>query len=242
MVIDTTSLLAALVAVTVGTAVQSLTGFGMAVIAAPILVLINPDYLPAPILALGCVLSLLNCARYRHRMHFGNTRLALSGRVPGAALGIWLLALLPQSFFFLSFSLLIILSVILSYHHFSVSQSPRNLLIAGFFSGLMGTTTSVGGPPMALAYQNSELSTARAELGLFFLLGTLMSLCFLLLSGNFSHRQLLLTLPLLPAVLAGFWLSLKLDKRFQAHYLKPLIALLSLSASAVILIKAIRAI
>ena len=238
MLIEPTLLIIALIVVIAGSALQSMSGLGLAVIASPILVLMNPNFLPAPILALGCILSLLSCIRYRHQLHFGNIRLALLGRIPGSIIGIVLLAAMPQLLFSICFSVFIMLSVLLSYRGISISHCSRNLLFAGFCSGLMGTTTSVGGPPIALVYQNSKLSTARAELGLFFLVGTLMSLILLSASGNINTQQLQLTLPLIPAVFVGFGLSLWLERYFKQAFLKPLIATVSLASCCLILLKA----
>ena len=232
-------LIIALIAIIVGSALQSISGFGLAVIASPILILINPSFLPAPILALGCILSLLSCVRYRDKLNLHNIKLALLARIPGSLLGIYLLILLPAAYFSIFFSLFILFSVALTYRHFRLRYCSRNLMIAGFFSGLMGTTTSVGGPPIALVYQNSDPSTARAELGLFFVIGTFMSLGLLWGSGNISDDQVQLTLPLIPAVFIGFALSIWLDKYFKPLYLKPLIAVLSLGSCSVILLKTV---
>lgn len=238
MLYESSMLIIALLAITSGAALQSMAGFGLAVVASPILLLINPSLLPAPMLILGCLLSLLNCIRYRHQLSFVNIQGALLARIPGSILGVFLLLLLPPVFLAVSFSLFIILSVVLTYHHISISNSTRNLAWAGFFSGLMATTTSVGGPPIAITYQNSNLETARAELSLYFLLGTLLSLALLLLSGNITDFQLQLTLPLTPAIFIGFAVSLYLDKYFVQDYLKPVVALLSLSSCGLILLKA----
>lgn len=228
----------ALIAVTLGAALQSLSGIGIAVIAAPVLVLIDPAFLPAPILSLGCTLCLLNTVRYRQTLQFGNTRLALYGRLPGVLLGIILLTLLSQQILMVGFALLIILSVTLTYRHIKLHQTPRNLIIAGFFSGVMGTSTSVGGPPIALIYQNSKPEQARAELGLYFLIGTLMSLSALFWSDNVTAKQVQLTLQMMPGIALGFLLSIALDQRFKASYLKPVITLLSLGSSIAILWRA----
>lgn len=237
MLFESSLLIVAFIAVVAGSALQSMSGFGLAVIASPILVIINPNFLPAPILALGCILSLLNCIRYRQQLHFSNIKLALLARIPGSILGILLLTLLPPIFFAVGFSLLIIFSVLLTYQRVDIHHCERNLVIAGFFSGLMGTTTSVGGPPIALVYQNSNLSTLRAELGLFFLIGTLVSLIMLCASGNINYAQVQLTLPLIPALFVGFGLSFYLDKYLGQRYLKPLIALISITSCGIILLK-----
>lgn len=236
---DPTYLITALIVVIVGSAFQSMSGLGLAVIASPVLVLINPLFLPAPVLTLGCLLSLLSCIRYRHKLHFSNIQLALFARIPGSILGVLLLMLVPSIFFAICFSVFNMLSVLLSYKQMKIRHCSRNLLIAGFLSGLMGTTTSVGGPPIALVYQNSHVSIARAELGLFFFVGTLMSLVLLLLSGNISADQLQLTLPLIPAVFIGFGLSLWLDKYFKQTFLKPVIASLSVISCSLILLQAL---
>lgn len=239
MFVDPSLLVVATITVIVGSALQSMTGFGLAVITAPILVILNPNFLPVPLLALGCVLSLLNCIRYRQQLNFNNIKIALIARIPGSVLGVFLLALLPPIVFSVSFSFFIILSVLLTYRRINIHRCKRNLVLAGFFSGLMGTTTSVGGPPIALIYQNSKLSIVRAELGLFFLIGTLVSLVMLFMSGNISYAQVQLTLPLIPAILIGFGLSFYLDKYLGQRYLKPCIAILSLASCALILLKAI---
>ena len=146
MLIEPSLFIVALLAVVAGSALQSMSGFGLAVIASPILVIINPNFLPAPILALGCILSLLNCIRYRQQLHFSNIKLALLARIPGSILGILLLALLPPIFFAIGFSLLIMLSVLLTYRRIDIHHCERNLVIAGFFFRAHGHDNLSGGP------------------------------------------------------------------------------------------------
>ncbi len=197
----------AFIVVTLASLIQSMAGIGLALVAAPLLVLVDTNFLPGPILSLGCCLSLLITLRHRKSIHLGSIALALYGRIPGSLLGVVLLSFIPQNLISLGFSLLIILSVAISYHHIKIVPSNRNLLIAGFFSGLMGTTTSIGGPPIALVYQNSQTETIRAQLGFYFLIGTALSIIMLSLSGNYSLKQLELTLPFIPATILGFKLS-----------------------------------
>lgn len=239
MLNDPLLLMFAFTAVMLGATLQSLAGFGVAVIAAPVLVLIDPDFLAAPILLFGCLLSLLNTLRYRKKLRIHKTKITLFGRLVGSVVGVCLLGILAPQFFSVGFSFLVMLSVALTYRKFEVTHSSRNLMIAGFFSGVMGTTTGVGGPPIALAYQNSPLPNARAELGLFFLIGTIVSLALLALSGHISAKQLQLTWPLIPAIFVGFALSTLLEQYFKPHYLKPLIAVLSVISSVMILVKTI---
>jgi uncharacterized protein len=237
MLSDPILLILALFTVTLAAALQKLLGFGLGIIAAPILVLIEPAFIPAPILLLGLLLSLLTALQNHRNIALGSIRVALSGRFIGSLLAVLLLLLLPPVFFTLLFSLLIIVSVLLTYSRWQIRYSARNLFIGGFFSGLAGTATSIGGPPIAMVYQNSKLCTVRAELSLFFLCSTIVSLLLLIITGNFSYYQLQLALPLMPAVLLGFVLTGWLEQYFKAHHLKPATALLSLTACLLILLQ-----
>jgi len=224
--------------VTLAAVLQSVSGIGLALVAAPVLVLIDADFLPGPILTMGCCLSALTTWRYRRTLHLGDTLLALYGRIPGSLTGLVLLSMAPQSAISLGFGVLIIASVILSYRRVTVEASRNNLLVAGFFSGMMGTTTSVGGPPMALVYQNSDPETVRAQLGFYFLIGTGLSIMLLAVSGNYSMRQLGLVIPLVPAVILGFLMSIFWGDYLNRIHIKPLIAAVSVGFSLLIIWRA----
>lgn len=224
--------------VTLAALLQSVSGIGLALVAAPLLVLLDRDFLPGPILSLGFCLSVLTSWRYRRALHLGNTLLALYGRVPGSLVGLMLLTVASQNAISLGFGVLIIVSVLLSYRRVAVEASRNNLLVAGFFSGVMGTTTSVGGPPMALVYQNSDPDTVRAQLGFYFLIGTGLSIMLLVVSGNYSAYQLGLVIPLVPAAILGFLMSIFWGGCLNRIRIKPLIATVSVGFSLLIIWRA----
>jgi hypothetical protein len=70
--------------------------------------------------------------------------------------------------------------------------------------GLMGTATSIGGPPMALVWHGSSPARMRGTMSAFFLVGALMSLAALIAVGAIDRRILLFAAVLLPAMLLGF--------------------------------------
>src|SRR5262249_44558883 len=86
------------------------------------------------------------------------------------------------------------------------------LVLAGFAAGVMGTATSVGGPPVALIYQHQSGARLRATLSGFFLMGSLLSIATLALIGRFGPEQLRLGLALLPRPLAGYAASAPLAR------------------------------
>jgi hypothetical protein len=80
---------------------------------------------------------------------------------------------------------------------------------AGFLSGFMGTSSSIGGPPMALLLQHEENDFIRANMAAFFCVSCLMSLIMLAIIGRFGVQQILISLPLMPATLAGYWVAMR---------------------------------
>ena len=235
--LSTSMLVTAFVIVCLGAILQSLSGFGMALLAAPVLVLIDSEFLPAPILALGFVLSLFNATRLRAHLDIAPIGYALATRAIGSVLAIGLLAIMPVNWLVTGFALLIIGTVALTFKAVDIQYSRRNMMIAGFLSGVIGTTTSIGGPPVAMVLQNSPLQQAKAQLSLFFLISTLMSLILLSATGNFSAHQLELTAFLLPALVIGFFCANAMSARFKPQYFKPLINTVSVLASLFLLAK-----
>ena len=80
---------------------------------------------------------------------------------------------------------------------------------AGFLSGFMGTSTSIGGPPMALVLQHQGNDFIRANMAAFFVVSCCMTLAMLATVDRFGVEEIMISLPLMPATLVGYWLAMK---------------------------------
>ncbi|RDE24851.1 sulfite exporter TauE/SafE family protein [Motiliproteus coralliicola] len=227
--------LLAIAIVMVGIMLQAWGGLGFGLLAAPLLYLINPAYVPGPILILGFSLSVLMVIRERSQLRWRGILPAALARIPGSWFGALLLVSIPAYSLSLLFGVTLLLAVLLSWRTYRVSKTPLSLMIGGFFSGLIGTATSVGGPPIALVYQEQNRILARNELAAFFLIGTPASILMLALQDRVDLLSLELSLKVFPGVLLGFWLANVLDGGGQAKSAKPLI-LTVCSASAVMVL------
>ena len=78
---------------------------------------------------------------------------------------------------------------------------------AGVVTGLSETATGIGGPPLALVYQHRPAPELRATIALCFLVGEVVSLAGLALSGRLAGPGLAASVWLMPAVLVGTALS-----------------------------------
>lgn len=225
----------ALVIVTVSIMVQAWVGIGFGLLAAPLLYLIDPAYVPGPVLVLGWLLSVVVVFKQRHRLNFRRVMPAIVARLPGSWCGALLLVSIAPWQLSLFFGAALLLAVWLSVRHFSVALNKVSLMMAGFLSGILGTATSVGGPPMALLYQHEHRLTARNEIAAFFLLGTPISILMLWLNGGADLLNASLILKMLPGVALGFWLSRHLEQKFQAESARPAILFISALSALVVL-------
>ena len=204
----------------VGSYVQSSIGFGLAIIAAPVLFLIDPLYVPAPITVSALTLSLANSYSHWRSISFRGLKFAILGRIPGTVAGGLLLLWIDQQSLALWLGVSVLVAVLLSLSNIVFKPTPGTLFSAGFLSGFMGTSSSSGGPPIALVLQHQENDFIRANLAAFFVISCFMSLLMLGSIDKFGMQQIRLSLPLMPATLVGYWLAMKTMHRISHQNLR----------------------
>ena len=227
-------LLAAGVAVLVGAAVQASVGLGLGLLAAPVFALVDPTLVPGTILLVTSVLPVLITVREPGGVDWRGLGWALVGRVPGTALGVYVVATQPPTTTALVVAAVVLGAVVLSVTAWEARPTRRALLVAGAVSGVGGTATSVGGPPVALLYQRASPATMRATMGMYFLIGNVSSILALALAGEVGQRDVVRGLLLLPFLLVGFLLSGSLRRHVDAARLR--VAVLGLSAASAVLL------
>ena len=204
----------------VGAYIQTALGFGLAIVAAPVLFLLDPLYVPAPITMSALTLSLVMAASHWESISFSGLKFAILGRIPGTICGGMLLVWISLEQLALWVGISVIAAVILSLSNLKLKPNTGLLFSAGFLSGFMGTSTSIGGPPMALLLQHEKSDFIRANMSAFFCASCLMSLVMLLLVGKLDHSHIVLFLPFLPATLIGYWLAMKTVRKISHNSLR----------------------
>ena len=110
---------------------------------------------------------------------------------------------------------------------------------AGIVSGTLSTVSAIGGPPVGLLYKDEKGPTIRATLSTVFTVGATITLIGRGLAGRIEATDWQIALFYLPAVLIGFGLSFRLNRRFvDARYRTPIL-ILSAGAAIALLIKSL---
>lgn len=202
--------------------VQGCTGFGLALMAAPCLMLILPPKTAVPTLVL---LSTLNTAlvSWHARRHI---RLAIVlplslGGVPGFRLGVYLLEVVDGNLlkaFVGIFVMLFALAMLTGWSH-PLRHEKWARFPVGLLSGILGGSTSMGGPPaiLFLANQNTPKDVFRANIVCYFLVCNCFGIAMYLSRGLLTSDILMFAATLVPFLLIGtflgVWLSHRLDER-----------------------------
>jgi uncharacterized membrane protein YfcA len=232
---DATAVLLAALIVLVAAALQGAVGFGANLVAAPLLVLIDPVFVPGPMIAMALVLNGLMMWRDREPVEPSHIGLALAGRVPGSALGALALVALPSDDLGLFFGALVLVAVALSFSPFDVRVTRPAIAGAGAVSGFMGTSIGIGGPPIALLYQHEPGVRFRSIVARLLIYGAVISIVMLVVVGEFGREELVASAVVIPPVVGGFACSRPLARHLdRGHTRKAILAVSALSAVAVI--------
>lgn len=204
------------IAVFAASCMQASIGFGMGMLAAPVVALVEPSLIPGTLIMSAVVVTLLVVLRERQSLDLRGTGWALAGRVPGTLAGAALLLLLPEQGLSLLLAGVVLAGVVMATMGWAPPPRRRNLATAGAASGLLGTATSIGGPPMALVLQGSTGPRLRSNMSAFFLVGSIMSIAVLAVAGAIDRENAEMFVALIPAIVLGY-----LASRFVNRILDP---------------------
>lgn len=217
------------------TIVQYRAGVGFGLLAAPLLALFAPALVPVPII----ILTLLTAGTAMLSVHGGidwrEVSWSVSGRFLGSVAGAAILVrLTDEKHFMVVFGALIALAVAMSLAGLRFRFSNRLLLVMGTISGLTATITSVGGPPMAIAYQDQTAEHARPNMSAFFAIGCVVILVVLQVNGLIALADVVHAAVLAPGLALGVVLAPLFKGLIDRNFRRILLAISG--ASAILLI------
>ncbi len=223
----------------VGSAVQGVAGFGANLLAAPILVLIDPSLVPGPLIVSAVALNVLIARGSRGDHPWRAMKWANVGQVVGAICGAVVLGLVPTDQLAVFFAVMVLVAVGLGATGFAPRRTPATMGAAGATAGFMGTSVGIGGPAIALVHVGSAGEELRAALSRFFFLGTFVSITALTAVDRFGSTDLVAGILLIPGVLAGYGISRRYTEHFDRRRLRVIVLVLSAISAIAALTRAL---
>jgi uncharacterized membrane protein YfcA len=200
-----------------GGAVFGLTGFGFAMVAVPLMLIILPSKLVVPINVTLINVSVL-VMLYETRKWIAPKRiwpLIIAG-VLGSPLGTYLLLILDANRLKVLIGTVIALSALallvgIKRH---IHNERSAFAIVGLVSGLLHGSTGISGPPLVLFFSNqsTEKQTFRANLAVYFAVLGLATSLWQILGGLLTREVLDYVVWFVPALLVGTLVGINLAR------------------------------
>jgi uncharacterized membrane protein YfcA len=221
----------------VGAALQGGLGFGLGLLAVPLLININPLFVPGPLILAAVLLTFLVIIREHQSIQFLDLKWTMLGRFLGTFMGAGILLFFPQNYLSIIFGLMVLIAVTLNLSGLPLPLNRKNQFGAGTLSGMMSTVAAIGGPPLALIYQNLSGSRLRGTVSGVLLFGTILSVATLILIGKFGITELKLAFVLFPGILLGFVLSNYFRKVLDKGLIRPAVLTISAISAIIVILK-----
>ena len=226
-------------AVLAGGVVQSTIGFGMAVVAAPVVVLLAPDLMPVALLVPALALPVLQLSHGMRDIAWRPLGWAMAARALFTPVGVAVVATgsrhgrSPRSSGCSSWSP--------SPSRCAPStcvRPPRNAAVAGAVSGISGTAAAIGGPFLALVLQHERPHAGALDPRGVLLAGSLLGLGALAVGGELTREQLLSGLAWVPFVLLGYVVGAPVRARIDPEKFRRAVLAFCVLASITVIVRA----
>jgi uncharacterized membrane protein YfcA len=188
---------------------QGILGFASALVAVPLALLFLPkETVVSSMFMVGLSLNGFLSARIKERIDYRVVALLFVASLFGLPVGIWILRAVPLETMQVFVGCLVVLfTVLLQWGKLRLPQNRFLAGAAGFFSGLLNTSTSMSGPPVLilLAGQGLPKDQFRRTLVTFFFVSGLVAALALVLGGVMTPERVSYGVVAIPfAFLGGF--------------------------------------
>lgn len=205
--------------------VRGTAGFGFPMVFTPVMLLIMEPKAVVPVSLLLALLS--NIVVLVHSFRIVNVKRLLPmiiGSTVGVPLGVLIISVIspsPLKVLIGGITVFLALLMLLNVTPRFANERPASG-IAGFLSGLLNSSTSLGGPPVVLFMhnQNWPKDSIHANLAGFFLYMTTISLIGLAIPGLVTSGIVLTAASLIPGLVIGVVLGMQAFKHFNERYFR----------------------
>ena len=223
-------------AIFTGALVQGCIGFGAIVTAFAVIVIVEPELLPQSVILSTAPVLIAVFLQNRGAVRWGEAIRLISGRLPGVALGTILVSRLSPTFLAYVGSTVVLVAVLVTANVPPIPRNTPTLLTAGFTSGLFGTATGIGGPPLGLMYQHGSGSDLRSTVGTVMLVGGAMTITGYAIAGELDAIDIRTGLALMPFSLAGV-LTARVVRRWVDDRVKTVVQVISVAGAVLAIVR-----
>ncbi len=216
--------------------IQSMTGFGFALlIVPPLVLLLGPREAVVLANVLGTAIAAVMLLGLHREVQWKTASVLIGASVLGLPVGLLALTQLDPDVLQVLIAATVIVFTVLLIRGYSLGSriTLQGSLAAGIFAGVLRTSTSMAGPPVVLYLQGTHMPSGvfRSTITAFFFLSGLAGVAVFTIEGTLDARLGLTGLAATPAVLAGLLIGARLYERVgEARFRGVVFAVLIASA------------
>jgi len=212
---------------------QSLSGFGFALIVMPLTTLAIGLRTAAPLVALeGLTLYAVNLVRYRRAINVGEVLRLGVASAPGVLVGIWALSNVDEAIIKPLLGLLLIAYAVYALVHPTATRpcARRWVYPAGFVAGCLGGAYNTPGPPVIVygSLRQWSKDEFRAVLQSLFFLNAVLIVALHCAAHHLTATVFTLYLYAVPALLLGILVSSRVDVKLNRDRFRVVVAVMIL--------------
>lgn len=233
------SALLAAAAVAVAVAIQLASGSGFGLLAAPLLLLAEPDAVPVPLLLVTVPVMMVAAWQDRAGLAGGfELGRVIATAVPAAVVtaAVAPAVLAPATVLMLGVLEVVVAGAALA--GWRLADTPVVAPAAGLASGALAALVATPGLPVLVVYRNPSPAAYRANLAVYYLVIAVASIGLIQALRGIGPDALATTAHLLPGVLAGWPLGAWLARLVPGRHLRPAGLTLAALAGAALIVKA----
>ncbi len=193
--------------IVVGGTITGALGFGGGMLIVPFLILINPDFVPVPLVLMTPAFTTLMAWRERRSIDLSVLKWTSVGFIPALAVGSFTLIAASTETLGVVISLLLLVVIGMQIARPQLRHTTSTLVFGGVLGGFMANTVGIPTVGLALAMSGFDGPKLRSTLNTCAAVLTMISIAVLVSANQVGRSDLVAAAVLTPAGTAGFFLS-----------------------------------
>ena len=245
MSIDIITIITAFVVIFCAGLIQGATSFGFSLFALPILAVFMPLKIIVPMLVIySIIMNSIILYKIREHVKIKRILMLIIAAVIATPIGANMLINMNERVLQLIVGVIVAISALSFYFGYKIKISNEKIayIPVGFLSGLLNGSVSLSGPPVILFLTNQgvEKQVFRATLTAYFWILNIMTTITFIYKRLISAETLQFTLYLLPALVIGVLIGIKLGNKVKEETFKKLTTVLLVCMGFLSIISALR--
>lgn len=245
MSFDLVTIIIAFIVIFCAGLIQGATSFGFSLFALPILAVFLPLKIIVPILVIySIIMNSIILYKIREHVKIKRILMLIIAAVIATPLGANMLINMNEKVLQLIVGVIVTISALSFYFGYKIKINNEKIayIPVGFLSGLLNGSVSLSGPPVILFLTNQgvEKQVFRATLTAYFWILNIMTVVTFVYKRLVSAEILKFTLYLLPALVIGVLIGIKLGNKVKEETFKKLTTVLLICMGVLSIISALR--